>query len=314
MPLVSIIIVNYNNASDVLRCLESIARWSGAHACEIIIVDNSSAAADLARLRAAPGAVRIIQNERNLGFGAANNRGAAQAQGEYLFFLNPDTYLLNDAVGGFLSFMESPQGRGAGAVGCLLEDADGNANHSYGDFQSMRLSEFLKRQLLRVPRSVYGAVFRRKPRVQARKKKTLSRPLKVDWITGADLFMRREAFLDAGGFDDRIFLYSEEIDLQRRLNGRGWSRWILDGPRIVHTHGRYDRMSNDGRIQFNRGLFSYFLLHEPFGMVLPAYALYKACCFINAICEMAQGEFGLHETVYFIRKFRLSDIRAAFHG
>src|SRR5271157_6505967 len=117
MPFVSVIIVNYNGAEDVLACVASIARWTKGRPYEVIIVDNASNERDLARLRSGGDDFILVRNDCNMGFGAANNRGASIAQGSYLFFLNPDTILMNDAIGAFLAFMESPQGSGAGAAG-----------------------------------------------------------------------------------------------------------------------------------------------------------------------------------------------------
>ncbi len=324
MPLTSIIIVNHNRASEITRCLDSIARLSDPQAYEVIIVDNFSSLSDFNRLSevvlslrqqgATNGRARLIRNKHNQGFGAANNVGAACAQGDYLFFLNPDTYLLNDALGEFVSFMESPGARSAGAAGCLLEDSDGNENHSYGDFQSMKVSAFLFRELLRPARTVFRTMFPRRPRRLIKRSHTLALPLRVGWITGADLFVRRKAFFDAGGFDSRIFLYSEEVDLQRRLRSRGWSRWILAGPRIAHTHGRYDAMSNSARIHFVLGLFIYFAIWEPGWILLGAFVVYKACCVCIAMNEIVAGECTLTESFEFMRKFRLADIRSARGG
>ena len=93
------------------------------------------------KLEGALATVRLIRNESNLGFGAANNRGGASARGDYLFFLYPDTYLLNDAIGEFLLSWNRPRDGGRGG-GICFEDAEGNANHSYGSFENLRISAF----------------------------------------------------------------------------------------------------------------------------------------------------------------------------
>lgn len=317
LPRVSIIIVNYNSSRDSTRCVESVLECSNPGDYEILIVDNASTNEEFGALLESCGSkAKIIRSDVNLGFGGANNLGAARAGGEYLFFLNPDTYLQNDAIGAFLRFMDSPEGRGAGAVGCSLTDAEGRVNHSSGDFESASMSQVLKRELLLVLRVASRFVRRRRLRREAALREWTegSAPRSVDWITGADLFLRRNAFEEVGGFDDRIFLYSEEVELQRRLRRRGWSRWLIDDARVVHTHARFQPEGGSGGVHMANGQFSYFLINYPLWMVAMAFAIYKAAKTTVYSLDSLAGERQIRGAIHFAARFKLVSLWKRFES
>lgn len=263
---VSIIIVNYNSAALAADCVASVrARVRGA-SYEIIAVDNASRPEDLAALRSVGGVDILVENGANLGFGAANNRGVARSRGEFLFFLNPDCLLLNDAVSEFLAFFASPEGAEAGAAGCFLVDGKGAPNHYCGSFAGHAPRRFLAneaRQSLKPLRRVFRPRGGRGTRAEApRPTSAPTETRAVDWLNGAALFMPRRAFLEAGGFDERIFLFSEEVDLQRRLAALGYGRFAVAGPRVAHLHEKGRRMSAATRTHFYRGYLRYVAKHH----------------------------------------------------
>lgn len=220
-PDVSIVIVNYNTKVLLCDCLDSIFSLTKRIEFEVIVVDNASSDGSETYVRERFPSILWVNSGSNLGFGRANNLGAERAIGKYIFFLNSDTILLNDAVSLFFDYMETNRDKGnIGVVGAYLLDKNENLNFSYGDFPTPK-SEFLYlwRRLCRKSVEVSDA------------------DKSVDCISGADLFMPRELFLQVGGFDSQIFMYYEETDLQYRLSKIGINRKVILGPRIIHLEG-----------------------------------------------------------------------------
>lgn len=246
-PDVSIVIVNYNTRQLLADCLESIAEKTKGASYEVIVVDNDSADGSVEMLAERFPEVRAIRSGGNIGFGRANNLGAAAARGRYLFFLNSDTILLNDAVGGFLAFAES-RPEGLGVIGCMLLNAERRHTNSFWFFPNYR----------RLLASRLTKLFFLKDRDRP---EDIGATFEVDFITGADMFVSRAAFEEVGGFDPRFFMYYEETDLQLRLVQRGRHNYIVDGPAIVHLEGGSGKAKIGSRLRFERSMYLYFAKH-----------------------------------------------------
>jgi GT2 family glycosyltransferase len=233
---VSIIIVNYNTKKILRNCIISIYDQTRDIDFEIIVSDNNSIDGSVEMLKSEFPDVIIINNSANLGFGAANNRGLDIAKGKYIFYLNSDTVLLNNAIKIFFDFWENyPDKDALGAIGANLLDENNIITHSFGKFPitSEMLLTILKRimvTLLKPHLIKYGFRFN-----IARKKYVGP----VDYITGAALFLKNN---ENALYDERYFLYFEETDLQyNNLKKRGLIRLIIDGPLIRHYEGKSDR-------------------------------------------------------------------------
>lgn len=226
---VSIIIVNYNTLHLLQECISSIYKHTRKNSIEIIVVDNQSIDGSVEMLRTTFPTVIIIENKENQGFGRANNLGSKRAHGKYLFYLNSDTILLNDAISIFFKYAENTN-EGIGALGCILTGPDGNTCHSYGKMITPGYE--LKNAIARYLRFL-------KPRWLTRPDK-VRKPLSVDYITGADLFVPRKVFEKTGGFDPDYFMYCEEVDWQKRMDAIGLKRLIIPGPEIIHLEGGSD--------------------------------------------------------------------------
>lgn len=159
---VSVIIVNYNTLGLTSDCIESIIAQTSTVEYEIILVDNASTDGSK-EVFAQDKRIKYIYSDQNLGFGRANNLGIREAKGRYLFFLNSDTILLNNAVKLFFDFCEKNPDRKIGAVGAVLKDQNQKNIHSYGRFITPRgeIAEvlgkylrFLKKRNLLCPASV----------------------------------------------------------------------------------------------------------------------------------------------------------------
>ena len=221
---VSVIVVNYNTKDITKKCIDSIFNYTKDLECEVILVDNASTDGSIAEFES-DSRIKFIRNSINVGFGKANNIGYRNAIGKYLFLLNSDTLLLNDALSQFvntISKLDNP-----GCVGCVLKSEQNTVVNSYGIFPTMR-SELKSRGLLHY--------------FLAKKKKYKNvdfsgQPYKeVDYVIGADIFMKKEKN-EFNLFDEDFFLYYEETEMQYRYKKNGLRNYIIDGPEIIHLGG-----------------------------------------------------------------------------
>ena len=220
---VSILIVNYNTCELLADCLRTVYEKTAGITFEVIVVDNASNDCSEQYILSRFPNVRWIASKENLGFGKANNLGTKEAQGKYLFLLNSDTLLRNNAVKMFYDYAESIETEDIVLGGWLLA-RNGEINHSFGKFPSV-MSE-----IKYLYKKVYKAL---------QESQNMDDPVEkdVDYIIGADLFMSRELYNRFGGFDPNIFMYYEETDLQLRMAKEGIRRRLIVGPEIVHLEG-----------------------------------------------------------------------------
>ena len=254
---VSVIIVNYNTQHVIKPCIDSIIAYTKDISYEIIIVDNGSTDGSIEAL-SADDRVTLIQIGENLGFGKANNRGLGFAHGQYIFFLNSDTLLRNNAIKMLYDFAEQYQGK-MGALGCILEDRQGNSIHSYGQFPRMK-DDFQK--FIWVP-ILKGLHLYQEPAIPYP-----TDLMKVDYVTGADLFVNRQVLDECGAFHPAFFMYYEESEMEHRFTSHGYDNILLNGPRIVHLEGEGGKDGNTSKFirdtyRQERSLFIYYKLTEP---------------------------------------------------
>ena len=254
---VSIIIVNYNTLHVLKPCLDSIIEHTIGIDYEIIVVDNGSTDGSIEVL-SQDNRITLIQTGENLGFGKANNKGLEQAKGKYILFLNSDTLLRNNAIKIFYDFAEQYQGK-LGALGCILEDRQGNWIHSYGQFPKMK-DDFQK--FLWIP-ILKGLHLYNSPVIKYPKQW-----LTVDYVTGADLFVRREVLDECGAFHPAFFMYCEESEMEHRFNLHGYDNVLLNGPRIIHLEGEGGKDGKSSRFirdtyRQQKSEYIYFKLTEP---------------------------------------------------
>ena len=231
---VSIIIVNYNTKKLLVDCITSIYKYTKEVIYEIIVVDNSSVDGSQVMLKENFPNVKLIESEINLGFGKANNLGAKEAMGKYLFFLNSDTILLNNAIKIFFDFMESENTYfQIGAAGGILLNKNKTPTFSYGFFPTIynEINYLYKKCIEKI-----HFILKQKSYVLINQ--FIENPfIEVDYIVGADLFIPNKIFNDIGGFDPDFFMYYEETDLQKRMLLAGLKRIIIPGPEIIHLEG-----------------------------------------------------------------------------
>jgi len=250
---VSIIIVNYNTKELTNNCINSILSWTHEIDYEIILVDNASTDGSKEFFENRNDIV-YIYNDQNLGFGNANNVGYERSEGKYILLLNSDTYLLNNAIYEFWKFAESCEVKIA-CIGCVLYDKNLNVNASEGQFLTIKrvIKSSIKRYNLNADKII--------------NKKNIYKntvfPKKVEAIIGADLFIKRQIIDSYGLFDTNIFMYCEEIDLQKRYLEAGYVSVLIDTPKIVHLEGQSSNNYSARRnILFTNGVFYFLKKHS----------------------------------------------------
>ncbi|MFN2385399.1 MAG: glycosyltransferase family 2 protein [Thermoanaerobaculia bacterium] len=221
---VTAVIVHYRTPEQTLRAARALART--APAAEILVVDNDSKDAIAARLAGERIPARVLTEPQNRGYGAACNRGAAESSRPYVLFLNSDSYVGDGAVGALIEALEKEPR--AAAAGPLLRYPDGSLQPSI--------------QRLPTPWRIFcessGLAFlsggRGALRGHTATREDHARRRAVEALMGAALLVRRSDFEEAGGFDERFFLYAEETDLMARWRARG--REVLFVPDATVTH------------------------------------------------------------------------------
>lgn len=209
----------------MVPCLSSLKRGAGSCRYRTTIVENGAAPLSLP---GGPG--RRLIYMRNLGFGAANNAGARGSAAEFLLFLNPDTELADGTLDLLVNAMRRRPGVGLLAVRQVTRD--GQLWPSLHRFPSVRRALAGAFASEKWP----GAGKRAGERVLDLDQYSHDGPF--DWTTGAALAVRREAFEEVGGFDERFFLFSEETDLCKRIHDAGWEARVEPGITFIHHAGK----------------------------------------------------------------------------
>lgn len=250
--MLEIVLVNWNAGSQLKAALASIAEYHSGLVDSIIIVDNASADESLAEAEVEvaaqaeaklPYAIRIIRNKFNLGFGAACNQGAALATSKYILFLNPDTRLFERSLCVPSVFMEDPANSDVGIVGIQLVDERGYIARSCSRFPSLT---FFLAQAFGINR-LHGL----RQYAQTMDDWAHDRNQSVDQVMGAFFMMRRQLFEMLGGFDQRFFVYFEEVDLSYRARQAGNRSVFLADAQAFHAGGGTSRQVKAHRLFYS---------------------------------------------------------------
>jgi GT2 family glycosyltransferase len=226
-----IIIVNWNAGKQLYECLKSIeaAHRDGFKLNRVVVVDNASTDGSADCLDNIDIPLAVIRNAQNRGFAAACNQGAKGSISDYLLFLNPDTRLFEDSLIKPLVFMEQPENHKIGIVGIQLLDETGRISRTCARFPtpSMFFSKMLGLNML-FPRYFPSHFMSEWDHGETRE---------VDQVMGAFFLIRRQLFEPLGGFDERFFVYFEEVDLSRRAYNKGWKTIYLADAQAFHRGG-----------------------------------------------------------------------------
>lgn len=192
------IVVNYKSEQCLPKCLSSVrAAILPRVKSEVIVINNDSM--DISQLTRDSGNIVLVDHRKNVGFGAAANIGAERAMGDILLFLNPDSRVCSQNIDEVVSFFKkNPK---TAALGSRVVSEKGIVQEWIGGKETSLYD--LIRNNIRLPRS--RCVWESKI------------PLRVDWVSGTALFVRRDYFRESGGFDENFFMYFEDMDLCKRF-------------------------------------------------------------------------------------------------
>jgi len=260
MTKLSIIIVSWNTQELLKKCLETILNYGKNIDYQLIIVDNNSKDKSqelLSKLMILNNKIEPIFNKKNFGFAKAVNQGLKRSRSEYILLLNPDTQIKSDTLGKSIEFME--QNQHCGVMGGKILNFDGSIQPSVRKFPSLwsQLFILLKVHQFLKPNSIkdYFAFNFDYNKVQ-----------QVDQVMGAFFLIRKKILEIVGYFDERFFIWFEEVDFCRRAQNANWLIFYNPEAEILHVGGASfsQKTSFKNQWQFNKSLLYYFRKHHGF--------------------------------------------------
>lgn len=248
-PELSIVIVSYNSEKELKDCLKSIFE-SGGKNFEVIVIDNNSQDSSVAVIKSFKVSI-LIENDKNLGFARAVNQGLKVAKGKYLLLLNPDTKATRGAVVTLLNCAKSQTG--FAAIGPKLVNLDGTTQSSCFNFPSIKnaILEFWFGN-----KEKFGKYY---PKFQ--------KLTEVEAVVGAAMLIPKMVLSRVGFFDERFFMYFEDLDWCRRANKMGLKIYYYPKAEFLHVHGAsgkeipqktYKWLVESSKIYY--GLVKYYLI------------------------------------------------------
>lgn len=247
----SVIIVNYNSGDYLYNCLISVKSAAYNIDCEIFVVDNNSEDGSAEMIKNEFPDVRLIINKDNYGFSAANNQAIKLSSGRFLLLLNPDTLVMKDTFTDCIEYMDKHAD--AGALGVRMINGEGIFLPESKRAFPTPLTAFYK---------IFGLsyLFPKSPLLNKYylPQVTNLHPSCTEVISGAFMFIRREALNRSGPLDEDFFMYGEDIDLSYRLAQTGYNNYYLPDIQIVHYKGKCtSRNSYNDILQFYKAMRIY---------------------------------------------------------
>jgi GT2 family glycosyltransferase len=227
---VDVVVVCWNDKQKIATALDSVFGLTEVrhdpNFAQVVVSDNGSADGSREYVTERYGGrVQIVENGANLGFAAACNRAFAASSSEYVFLLNPDAELKDHALAEIVAFMdEHPR---CGIAGSRIYNYDGSVQQSIGEFDSWA-GAFLRSSAW----GEFAPLRRFSNGASLRDFATFDAPRRVDLVIGAALAIRRSMLAAIGPFDERFFLYHEEVDYAKRA--AGWETWFVPASEAVH--------------------------------------------------------------------------------
>ena len=256
----SIVIANYNGRDLLAGCLDSIYHNPPTRPFEVFVVDDASADNSAQMVRERFPQVHLLQNERNLHYGASNNRVFGLSRGRYVYLLNNDTLMLPRALDAMIAFLdECPE---AGAVGSKLLNGDGTIQASVKSLPCATSALFGARSI--ITKLFPNNQFSRDHLLHLQH--DMSRPFTAGYVSSASIMIRREVIRRVGGLDERLS-YHVDADYCKRIWDGGWKVYYLPSAEVIHFNHQGGTLVTLKRrlksiVEFHRGSYIYFRKHQ----------------------------------------------------
>lgn len=255
MPDLSIIIVSWNVADLLIKCIESIlasgVELTGSHVTvEIIVVDSASSDNTVAMVQTRYPQVKLLAQDENVGFTRGNNIGQQSANGRYLLLLNPDTEVIGGALQAMVAYLDTHGD--VGIVGPYTLSSDGSYQSTRRRFPTLATAFFESTWFQPyAPKSLMDRFYVNDVAADA--------TLEVDWVQGSALMARRELWAQIGGLDEGYVMFSEELDWCKRAKDVGWRVVYLGSAKILHHGGKStEQVTANKHIYFQESKLRYF--------------------------------------------------------
>ena len=252
-PSVAVVIVSYNCRDELDACLQSIATHDPAHGSQICVVDNGSSDGTPQRVRDRWPGVQLVEPGANLGFARGNNVGIRATRSDLVLLLNPDTLVGRNAISTLVARLEADS-RVAVAGPRLVDDA-GTPELSFGWTMSP-LGEL--RQKI-----VSGLYHRHVAAAVRRVERWTQEPGEREWLSGACLLVRRADLEAVGLFDERYFMYTEDVDLCVSLRALGKTVVFVPDAVVTHLRGRSAARNPHTERLRRQSQLAYYAKHHP---------------------------------------------------
>lgn len=266
--MISVIIVNWNGGDIIMRCIDSLANKKDL---ELIVVDNDSTDKSIDNLKKCNyNNLRIIENDKNLGFGTACNIGAKAASGNIIVFLNPDAFISYDNI--FQLSAVCMQKSLCILAPMVYEERYGTARTAaYFPTITRKLFGGIASRVADVYKwNVPSSILMSYPSSYYNGKELVA----VDWVIGACMMMRKDIFLKLGGFDEKIFLYAEETDLCRRAWQLSIPCYVVTSLHVDHTGGGLAGRTLTRRTAYLRVQSEYYYFEKHHGKLYAIFYIY----------------------------------------
>jgi GT2 family glycosyltransferase len=242
----SVIIVNFNTASLLRECLNSVDKTKDDIHLEIIVVDNNSKDQSVDMVKKDFPQVRLIANSENIGFAQGVNQGLNLTKGRYFLLLNPDAKVLPGVMKGLIGFMD--RNKDVALSGVQLLNPDGTKQNSIANFPTLT-QELFNKSFLKI-------LF---PQKYPSKYREFRSPIEVESVIGACMIVRPEAVKQVGELDPKYFLFLEETDWCFQMKKKGWKIYHLPQFKAYHRQGQsLIDLKSKGRIEYYRSYYRFF--------------------------------------------------------
>lgn len=288
--LLSIVTLNYKKPDLTLACMASLYEQFHedfeANLMELIIVDNDSQDNSVERLhdvikKEKYKNVQVIANRENGGFGKGNNIGANAAEGEYILLLNNDTLVKDKGIRDMAEYMNKNEK--VAILGGQLRNSDGTLQASVGKFYTLFYAF-----LLLLGMQKFGLLDRSPDEIT-----------EVDWVKGGLMMIRGDVFQKLSGFDEKIFMYTEDMELCYRAKQAGYK--IMFYPNVMVTHAEHGSTNRSFAIvHIYKGLLYFYKKHKSYG----EYLVLKVMLFGKAIAAIVFGSITGNE--YLVKTYKLA--------